>query len=174
MAPLRLKELWLDEAMWTRGSAARRVEWRAAIRDFIETAELEAPASDEGWPSELTSCLTLESNGLRWSLGATVEEPRLHLALPRPRLQPIVDEYMQICVELGRPGQPAPRVEALDIAKRLVHNEGGEVLVGLASPLGLSHETGRRLFTVVVTVLVDTTVVHIPPHRAARPGRVLG
>ncbi len=166
---LRLVDVALDEALWARGSDARRREWQGAIRDLIETASLEI--DDDEVPEHLVSSLTIETNGLRWSLGGRREDPSLHLALPRYRLAPMVDEYAQVCAELSRPGHAPPRLEALDIAKRLVHDEGGALLQEIATPLVIDHGTGRRLFTLLVTVLVDTTALPIPPHQK---GRVVG
>lgn len=168
---VRLVDVFLDEDLWQRGSLPRRAEWRGAIRDLIETAALTTPHVD--WPTDLCSQLSLQTHALRWSLETVDRDPLLHLAIPRPRLSPMVDEYAQICAELGRAGQAPGRLEALDIAKRLVHDEAGEVLQGLVSPLVADHATGRRLFTLIVTVLVDTTALVIPPHRSAGPGRML-
>jgi len=160
---VRLVELRLDEELWQRGSDARRLEWSGAIRDFVETAKLELDVVDA--PDEAKSHLQHATNGLQLVLHAPANATDLvAIAIPRQRLSPMVDEYAQICAELIRPGHAPPRLEALDIAKRLVHDEAGEVLQALTPPLHLDHQTARRLFTLIVTVLVDTTALTIRPH----------
>lgn len=166
MQRVRLVELRLDAELWERGSAARKLEWQGAIRDFVETAAIDVDLPEA--PTEAASHLGHATNGLLLVLHRpddTTRAPLCAATIPQQRVSPLVDEYAQICAELVRPGHAPPRLEALDIAKRLVHDEGGEVLQGLLLPLHLDHQTARRLFTLIVTVLVDTTQLAIRPHR---------
>jgi uncharacterized protein (UPF0262 family) len=73
---------------------------------------------------------------------------------------------MQVCVEMGKLGEGAasPKLEALDIAKRLVHDEAGETMRALLRTVRPDHATARRLFTLIVTLLYDTTRLAAPPH----------
>lgn len=171
MQRVRLVELRLDDELWQRGSAARRLEWQGAIRDFIETATIDvdlgrASYGDGDATTEAASRLRHATNGLLLELHRPGDSatPLCAAAIPQQRVSPMVDEYAQICAELVRPGHAPPRLEALDIAKRLVHDEAGEVLQGLLSPVRIDHQTARRLFTLIVTVLVDTTQLAIRPH----------
>jgi uncharacterized protein (UPF0262 family) len=51
----------------------------------------------------------------------------------------------------------SPRLEALDIAKRITHDEAGETVLTLLGALKPDHGTARRFFTLLVTLLYDTT-----------------
>ena len=80
---------------------------------------------------------------------------------------PHFKEYIAICKEMGKLGEGtlSPRLEALDIAKRIAHDEAGETLRGLTRPLGLNHGGCRRLFTLLITLHFDTTRLLLPHHR---------
>ena len=66
---------------------------------------------------------------------------------------------METIVEMGKlvASPNSPRLEALDIAKRITHDEAGEAVLGLLGPLAPDHATARRFFTLLVTLLYDTT-----------------
>ena len=53
-------------------------------------------------------------------------------------------------------GDNSPRLEALDIAKRIIHDEAAETLQARCRLLRPSHPTARRLFTLLVTLRHDT------------------
>jgi uncharacterized protein (UPF0262 family) len=106
--------------------------------------------------------------------GATIIDARAEdgspfatLELPMARLAPHFKEYFDICREMGRLGvnSQSPRLEALDIAKRLTHDEAAETLLALCKPLAPDHATCRRLFTLLVTLHFDTTRLLLPHHR---------
>jgi uncharacterized protein (UPF0262 family) len=86
--------------------------------------------------------------------------------LPYPQVRPVVDEYINTCVEMNKlgVGSHSPRLEALDIAKRLTHDEAGELIVTLCRRVRPDHATARRLFTLFVTLLHDTTKLVARPH----------
>ena len=68
-------------------------------------------------------------------------------------------EYLETIVEMSKlvTSPNSPRLEALDIAKRITHDEAGETVVALLGPLAPDHATARRFFTLLVTLLHDTT-----------------
>ncbi len=85
-------------------------------------------------------------------------------------------EYLKICADLIDldEGSGSPRLEALDMAKRLVHDDGGRAVMRLFRALRPDHATSRRLFTLILTLHVDTTRLVRPHHldgplKARRP-----
>ena len=91
-------------------------------------------------------------------------------ALPLEQLRPLMGEYMETITEMSklRLSTNSPRLEALDIAKRITHDEAGETVVTLLGSLKPDHGTARRFFTLLVTLLYDTTklgTAHPKPRR---------
>jgi uncharacterized protein (UPF0262 family) len=159
-----LSELRIDEATWSAGSPERRHEWRLAVSEVVQEGlfELSEEARARG---PLRAELVLGDSRLELAINdgeakVAVEE------LPLAEVRPLADEYMRVCVEMGRLGEGAgsPKLEALDIAKRLVHDEAGEAMRSLLRTLRPDHATARRLFTLIVTLLYDTTRLAAPPH----------
>ncbi|WHO82643.1 UPF0262 family protein [Rhizobium leguminosarum] len=66
----------------------------------------------------------------------------------------IIRDYMTICDLYSQAGSisDARRLEAVDMTRRAIHNEGSELLRSrLASKIVLDLETARKLFTLVTT-----------------------
>ena len=141
----------IDEAMWDAADRARRYEWRQALTDFIDEHRAVAEllhlriAVDRG-----DTCIEAASPG---------GEPFARILIPRGALEAHFREYLAIIRDLGavHEGAGSSRFEALDIAKRISHDEGAEALQALTRPLGLDHRSCRRLFTLLVTLHFDTT-----------------
>jgi uncharacterized protein (UPF0262 family) len=151
-----LIELRLDEATWSAGSVARKSEWRVAIAEVVQEGRFEAEAE-----AAHQALLTIAGDhaNLQWS-GAKVD-------LPIRDLKPLMQEYMQICGEMSKLGVGAnsPRLEALDIAKRITHDEAAETIRAAMRGLRPDHPTARRLFTLLVTIFHDTTKLAAPAHK---------
>jgi uncharacterized protein (UPF0262 family) len=163
MPAATLTGLRLDEATWSAGSGARKNEWRVAIAEVVQEGRFEA-ASD----GKYEALLTLAGDRARLECaGDVASHPLAPLDLPIRELKPLMDEYMQICAEMSKLGVSAnsPRLEALDIAKRITHDEAGESLRAAMRALKPDHATARRLFTLLVTLYHDTTRLAAPPHK---------
>jgi uncharacterized protein (UPF0262 family) len=158
---MTLSELRLDDATWSAGSAARKSEWRVAIAEVVQEGRFESP--HDGKPSA-----RLTVGRARTTLTLHDGEDRLLSSheLPIGELTSLMDEYMQICAEMGKLnlGGRSPRLEALDIAKRITHDEAGELVRSSLRGLKPDHGTARRLFTLLVTLFHDTTELAAPPH----------
>lgn len=154
-ARLVIDELRIDEALWATASPARRAEWRGAIRDFVDENDFE---HDGDTDVAARGAVALAADRIVIAL-----EPRPTVMLDRGALQPIIDEYLQICSDLETiaEGLASPRFEALDIAKRLVHDDAAGAIQRLTGPLTLTHKSARRLFTLIVTLVADTTQIPI-------------
>jgi len=155
MGAATLTGLRIDEATWSAGSSVRKSEWRAAIAEVVQEGRFEAPTDGEH-----EALLTIAGNRARLECAGEVIE------LPIFELKPLMDEYMQICEEMSKLGVGAnsPRLEALDIAKRITHDEAGETLRASMRSLRPDHGTARRLFTLLVTLYHDTTRLAAPAH----------
>ena len=160
MGRAALLQIRIDEATWSQGSPDRRHEWRLAINEILE----------EGWydgeAEGLEAHVLIGSGKVRFELRRGAEPVATH-ELPLGELQPFIDEYINTCREMTKlgVGTNSPRLEALDIAKRLTHDEAGELVARTLSSLKPDHATGRRIFTLLVTLFHDTTKLAAPPHR---------
>ena len=79
--------------------------------------------------------------------------------IPVQSLRPLMAEYMDIIQKMARlqNGQNSPQLEALDIAKRITHDEAGELVQSMLPSIRPTHGTARRIFTLLVTLFHDTT-----------------
>ena len=151
----RLTELLIDDATWSAGSTARRHEWRLAINEILIEGRFQLPEGLESPRALVTLAPTRVLFDVRAADGRLVS----HHELPLEALRPLMSEYIETIVEMGKlvTSPNSPRLEALDIAKRLTHDEAGEAVVALLTPLVPDHATARRFFTLLVTLLHDTT-----------------
>ena len=155
----RLREILLDDATWEASGELRRTEWLGAIADLVAEHHFDLPGDGPlrlqitDKPEHLTLDLVDEA-------GRTVAQARL----PTQAIAESIREYLDTCREMMNlgVGDNSPRLEALDIAKRLIHDESAELLQRLCRVLHPDHPTARRLFTLLVTLRHDTTRLHLP------------
>lgn len=168
MASARLSELRIDENTWNAGSTVRRQEWRLCIQELLSEGNFELAGSldSNGPDGALKGRITLASTELRVDFENEQGQPVASHALEVAELEPLIDAYMQTCLEMTKLGLglSSPRLEALDIAKRITHDEAGELIVSRFTILRVDHATARRLFTLVVTLFHDTSRLAAPPH----------
>jgi len=145
----RLVAVTLDEASIGRGGPDIEHERAVAIYDLLEQ-NLFAPVGQRGGPFALH--LTLSGDRLMFDIrrpsGAKV---MAHLFSLSP-MRRIVKDYFTICdsyYEAIRTATPE-RIEAIDMGRRALHNEGSELLMErLKRKVRVDFDTARRLFTLI-------------------------
>jgi uncharacterized protein (UPF0262 family) len=164
MASASLEDLRIDEATWSAGSPERRHEWRLAINEIVQEGSFEV--ADAEAAKGLSGTVKLAPGRVVFDLRSAAGPLAIH-ELPLPEIVPLIDDYMQTIREMSKldVGSNSPRLEALDIAKRLTHDEAGEVIITRMPILRPDHATARRVFTLLVTLFHDTTKLAAPPHR---------
>lgn len=156
----KLTDIRLDETTWTRGSRERRLEWRVALRELLEEHRFDAGMA------AIVVLVTYRDGDVHLAGSSPEGEPLVSIDVPRPSMAGHLEEYLTICKEMSKLGNAnAARYEALDIAKRLVHDDAADTLLGLCRVLRPDLSTCRRLFTLLVTLYVDTTRLAVPHHR---------
>lgn len=145
----RIAQITLDERTVVRRNPDVEHERAVAIADllaensFIPRASLPGPFHLHLSVAENRLILDIRDKG-----GKSLEQIRLPLA-PFRR---IVKDYFMICgsyYNAVREASPS-KIEAIDMGRRALHNEGGEKLrERLADRVEVDENTARRLFTLL-------------------------
>lgn len=152
----------IDESTWMSGTDARRQEWSAAARSL-------GHADDMRFASGIV-LVRVELTQQAFELGAwdANDIEVAHHTLPHDGLRDFVTEYIDIVRQLARTDGLA-RLEALDMAKKVVHDKAGRWLRKYCDGFNLNLPSARRLFTLLLTLKVDTTrIIGVHGHRRIR------
>jgi uncharacterized protein (UPF0262 family) len=148
----RLVAVTLDESSIGRASRDVEHERAIAIYDLIEENSFR-PAGHEGGPFALN--LRIDGNRLVFDIRLADGEPVIAHLLSLAPFRRIVKDYFTVCDSYYAAirGSTPDRIEALDMARRALHDEGSQILMErLKRKVELDFDTARRLFT-LVTVL---------------------
>ncbi|RYE89296.1 MAG: hypothetical protein EOO75_12075 [Myxococcales bacterium] len=168
LGPVTLLHITIDDATLAPASDERRTEWRLATQELLEEHAFSLAS-----PVALRLAVVDDVVATSWQLG----DGELTVAISRGLLRGHLDEYVGICRRMGSSdlGPGSASLEALDMAKRVAHDQAGRTVQRLFKALGPDHPTARRLFTLLLTLLVDTsrlTMVHAHrPFRARKQER---
>jgi uncharacterized protein (UPF0262 family) len=137
-------------------SDARRAEWRIATAELRRYAVFLFPGVADPWILHVhVASGDIALSAVREHDGA----PLLALTVPDGLLLPAVAAYVDVVRRLhdAGPGAAPEQIAALDAQKRAAHDAGAGALGRALPPLGADHETLRRLFSLLVSVRLDTT-----------------
>lgn len=163
----------LDDARWAGVPEERRQEWRLAIRELLDDHLFRL---DEG-PVVLRLDWTEEQVTLTWesmSRGVVCTA-----TLARATVEPLVNEYVEVCrrmVALEAQQASVSEVTQLDQAKRDVHDRAAREIQRQLDAAGPTHDTARRIFTLLVVLFIDTTRLSVlrRPHGEGVVARFAG
>jgi uncharacterized protein (UPF0262 family) len=145
----RLAAVTLDEASIGRSGADIEHERAVAIYDLLEENSF-APAGDARGPFKLM--LGISGSRLLFDIRRTNGTPVMAHLLSLTPLRRIVKDYYTVCdsyYDAIRTSTPE-RIEALDMARRSLHDEGSQLLMDrLKRKVTVDFETARRLFTLI-------------------------
>ena len=154
-------ELRLDEQTWQSGTPARQAEWHLCIDEVLSEGLFgDGPGPDVAKGQK--GLITILPTAVELTLARDGVDPAVH-RIPVQSLRPLMTDYMETIRQMARlpHGQNSPQLEALDIAKRLTHDEAGELVKSMLPSLRPSHGTARRIFTLLVTIFHDTTRIAV-------------
>jgi uncharacterized protein (UPF0262 family) len=143
----RLGSVSLDEGSLAPASPEQEDERRIAIKDLLKSNYFE-PEGAEGGPYDLK--LGCVENRLELSIEGPGYERR-HLLSLQP-FRRIIRDYFMVCDSYRDAVRNASgqQVEALDMGRRGLHNEGSELLrERLEGKAKTDLDTARRLFTLL-------------------------
>lgn len=145
----RLVGVTLDEASIGRSGPDVEHERAVAIYDLLETNYFD-PASEARGPFKLH--LSITGNRLLFDIRRANDQPVMAHLLSLMPLRRIVRDYYIVCdsyYDAIRTATP-DRIEALDMARRSLHDEGSLLLSErLKRKVELDFDTARRLFTLI-------------------------
>lgn len=149
----------IEEQLWSSAPMLRKEDWRALIHDIL--------SGTLPWPSREACTLIAgcDDNHVNFTF-TSMSTPDDHLTIPRANIAAIIKEYTDLIKKLAGGDMMEVHFEALDMAKRVVHDAGARKLAVLLPGVGSNFETNRRLFSLVVSLTVDTTRLGpYPGHR---------
>ena len=151
-APDRLRSIVLDEESLGAGSPDQEHERRIAIHDLLEENVFGLPDRDDG-PYDLT--IALQEAKLVFAIaGADGEQRAVHILSLTPFKRTLRD-YFMVCASYydAIRSQSASQIEAIDMGRRGLHNEGAMLLLErLGGKITCDHGTARRLFTLITAL----------------------
>jgi uncharacterized protein (UPF0262 family) len=146
----RLVSIELDGASLPAASAEIEHERRVAVFDLVEKNSFEPSGAATG-----PYALKLSSQDGRLVFDITGPQFAKAHGLSMSPLTKVIKDYIDICdsyYEVLR-GTDVGKIEAIDMGRRGLHNEGAEVLKArLDGKIAIDHETARRLFTLVTAL----------------------
>lgn len=144
----RLVAITLDEKSIRRANSNVQHEREVAIYDILDGNHFAIEGRDDG---PYTLNLALVEDRLSMTVGTeTGDETAIVLSLTPIRR--VLKDYFLVCDTYYQAIRSAPpsRIQAIDMGRRALHNEGSEVLrERLKDRITIDHDTARRLFTLI-------------------------
>jgi uncharacterized protein (UPF0262 family) len=148
-ATFRLIDVRLDESAGRSRTPEAEHERAVAIFDLIEANSFRL-VDGGGGPYKLV--LAVQENRLLFDVRDEGEQPLKALILSLTPFRKVVKDYFEICESYYsaiRKLSPS-QIEALDMGRRGLHNEGSEILrERLSGKVEVDFDTARRLFTLI-------------------------
>jgi uncharacterized protein (UPF0262 family) len=152
----RLIDITLDEASELRRTSEAEHERAIAIFDLLEENSFRPVGLEDG-PYRLR--IAVAENRLLFSICAEDGRHLRDIVLSLTPLRKVVKDYFMICdsyYQAIRKLSPS-QIEALDMGRRGLHNEGSELLrERLDGKVELDLDTARRLFTLICALHIRT------------------
>lgn len=145
----RLVAVTLDEDSIGRSGPDIEHERAVAIYDLLEENTF-APVGHDGGPYALH--LSINSNRLVFDIRTEAGAPVMMHMLSLTPFRRIVKDYFTMCDSYYQAIRTATadRIEALDMGRRSIHDEGSRILQErLRRKVRIDFDTARRLFTLI-------------------------
>ncbi len=152
--PNRLISIDIDDRGLVKPTPEMDQERKVAIFDLLEENFFAIPRAAE-FPGPYRLLLALREGRLVFAVSSQEGQKVAEFHLSLGPFRQVVKDYFQICesyFEAVRNLPPA-RIEAIDMARRGIHNEGARVLQErLEGKAVVDAATARRLFTLICVV----------------------
>ncbi len=124
-------------------------ERQIALYDLIQSNVFH-PVGSQGGPYNLV--LGVEQNRLVFNIKLLDGTRHGTLILSLTPFRKVIKEYFAVCDSYFKaiPNQPSARIEALDMGRRGLHDEGAQILMErMQGKIDVDFDTARRLFTLI-------------------------
>jgi uncharacterized protein (UPF0262 family) len=148
-SPFRIVEVTLDEGTLAKRGAETEQEKKIAIHDLLEANHF-APKGSSGGPYCLMLAIAESRLVFDIRLADGAEHGRVVLALA-PFVR-VMKDYRDVCESYYAAIREAPaaRIEAIDMGRRGLHDEGAGLLMDrLEDKIAMDATTARQLFTLI-------------------------
>ena len=145
-----LIEINLDEAGLAAPTPEVDQERKVAIFDLLEENAFALEKSEAPGPYKLN--LAVRDRRLVFDVKTKTDDPAGEFHLSLSPFRQIIRDYFAICESYFTAVKTLPpsQIEAIDMGRRGVHNEGARVLKErLEGKVEIDHLTSRRLFTLI-------------------------
>lgn len=149
MSEFRLVAVTLDERTVVRRTREIEQEREIAIYDLLEANSF-APRGSTGGPYKLA--LGIEENRLVFGIHLEDGTDSGKVMLSLAPFRQVIKDYFLICESYFKAirNAPASQIEAIDMARRGLHDEGSTLLKDqLKGKIEVDFDTARRLFTLI-------------------------
>lgn len=150
--PNRLETIELDEVAFSNPNPDIDQERKIAIFDLLERNEFSVVDENKQAQGPFHLRLSIADNRLVFDIADFQEHQCAVFGLSMSPFRRIVKDYFMICdsyfqaIKSSTPSQ----IEAIDMGRRGLHNEGSEVLQArLKGKIEVDFDTARRLFTLI-------------------------
>jgi len=148
----RIVNITLDEKSVVRRSPQIEHERKVAIFDLLDDNEFGLVETADGDAGPYSLHLRIEENRLIFDVRRPDETTLSAISVPTSAFRKTIKDYFMICdsyFEAIKSKAPS-QIEAIDMARRGLHNEGAELLKDrMADQAQMDRATARRLFTLV-------------------------
>jgi uncharacterized protein (UPF0262 family) len=163
-ASQRVAEIILDERTVIRRSPEIEHERAAAIADLIHANHF-APTSGIAGPFRVR--LAIADGRLGLEIVSLADRSSETIVLPLRQFARLIKDYFLVCDSYAKAVRSAnlPRVEAIDMGRRGLHDEGANLLTdSLAARIAIDHDTARRLFTLICVLHLKAVTYGLGAH----------
>jgi len=147
-SPDHIKSITLDESSIKKRTSELEHERTVAMNDLIEWNYFAIPGAQG--PYDIT--LSTSENRIKFTARSSSLAKAMTIAVSLAPLRGVIRDYFLICesyFEAVKSGN-LPRIEAIDMSRRGLHNEGSTLLTAaLEGKVAMDSETSRRLFTLI-------------------------
>jgi uncharacterized protein (UPF0262 family) len=148
-SPFRLASVELDERTLVRRTREIEQEREIAIYDLLEANSF-VPRGSAGGPYRLV--LAVQENRLVFNIELESGDAHGRVMLSLTPFRRIIKDYFLVCESYFKAirNSPPAQIEALDMGRRGLHDEGSEILrERLKGKIEVDTDTARRLFTLL-------------------------
>jgi len=156
-----LSSVVIDARTLQRGSEAQHVEWDANIRQLLSESQGRGG-------EERTLQISMTEQRFVLDFHAMDGRESRTITIAHELLSKHITEYVDIVRQIAD-SNGVNQLEALDMAKKVTHDRVARVLKRELRDFDCDLETCRRLFTLLLSLRVDTTrLIGIHGHRTIR------